>query len=77
LGLIERFRKAILVTEKNKRIVKQVKENFIRVNNGMRDGVMPAEEGEAVLADYVRDIEEFLVGKRERAHMGIPGKGGA
>jgi hypothetical protein len=68
LELIERFRKAILVTEKNKRIVKQVEENFIRVNNGMCDGVMPAEEAEAVLADYVRDIEEFLVGKRESAH---------
>jgi hypothetical protein len=76
LGLIERFRKAVLVTEKNMRIVKQVEENFIRVNNGMRDGVMPAEEGEAVLADYVRDIEEFLGRKREKAHMGLPGQGG-
>lgn len=52
LGLIERLRKAVFVTEKNKRIVKQVEENFIRVNNGVRDGVMPAEEGESVLVVY-------------------------
>jgi hypothetical protein len=39
--------------------VKQVEENFIRVNNGMCDGVMPIEEGEAVLAVYVREIEKF------------------
>jgi hypothetical protein len=77
LGLIERFRKAVLVTEENKRIVKQVEENFIRANKDMRDGVMPAEEGEAVLAVYIRVIEEFLGGKRERAHMGLPGQGGA
>jgi hypothetical protein len=45
LGLIERFRKAVSVTEKNKRLMKQVEENFIRVNKGMHDGVMPAERG--------------------------------
>jgi hypothetical protein len=77
LGLIERFRNAVLVIEKNKRIVKQVKENFIRVNKGMRDGVMPAEEGEAVLAAYVRVIEEFLGEKGERARTGLPGQRGA
>jgi hypothetical protein len=77
LGLIERFRKAVSVTEKNKRLMKQVEENFIRVNKGMHDGVMPAEEGEAVLAAYVRVIEEFLGEKRERAHMGLPGQRGA
>jgi hypothetical protein len=77
LGLIERFKNAVLVTERNKRIVKQVEENFIRVNKGMRDGVMPAEEGEAVLAAYVRVIEEFLGEKGERARMGLPGQRGA
>jgi hypothetical protein len=77
LGLIERFRKAVLATEENKRIVKQVENNFIRVNKDMHDGVMPAEEGEAVLAAYVRVIKEFLGEKRERAHIGLPGQRGA
>jgi hypothetical protein len=76
LGLIERFRNAVLVTEKNKRMMKQVEENFIRVNKGMRDGVMPTEE-EAVLAAYVRVIEKFLGEKGERARMGLPGHRGA
>jgi hypothetical protein len=77
LGLIERFRKAVVVTEENKRSMKQVEEEFIRVNKGMRDGVMSAEKGEAVLATYVRVIEEFLGKKRERAHMGLPRQRGA
>jgi hypothetical protein len=78
LGLIERLRKAVLVIDKTKRVVKQVKENFLRVNNGMRDGVMPAEEGEAVLAVYFEQIGKFLggnlvehprvKGERESAH---------
>jgi hypothetical protein len=62
LGLIERLRKAVLVIDKTKQVVKQVKENFLRVNNGMRDGVMPAEEGEAVLAVYFEQIGKFLGG---------------
>jgi hypothetical protein len=60
LGLIEHLRKVVLVTDKTKRVVKQVEENFLRVNNGVRDGVMPVEEGEAVLAVYFEQIEKFL-----------------
>jgi hypothetical protein len=76
--LIERLRKAILVTDKTKRVVKHIEETFLRVNNGVRDGVMPAEEGESVLAVYFEQIEKFfggnlvehprVKGKRESAH---------
>ena len=52
LGLIECPRKAILVTDKTKRVVKHIKEIFLMVNNGVRDGVMPIEERESVLAVY-------------------------
>jgi hypothetical protein len=71
--LIERPRKAILVTDKTKRIVKHIEETFLRVNNGVRDGVMPAEEGESVLVVYFEQTEKFfggnlVEGKRESAH---------
>jgi hypothetical protein len=59
-------------------VLKHIKEIFLRVNKGVRDGVLPAKEGESLLAFHFEQIEKFLggklveqtrfKGKKERAH---------
>jgi hypothetical protein len=40
-----------------------IEEIFLRVNKGVRDRVLPIEEGESVLAFHFEQIEKFLGGK--------------
>jgi hypothetical protein len=40
-----------------------IEEIFLRVNKGVRDGVLPTEEGESVLAFHFEQIAKFLGGK--------------
>jgi hypothetical protein len=59
-------------------VLKHIEEIFLRVNKGVHDGVLPAEEEESLLAFHFEQIEKFLggklveqprfKGKRERAH---------
>jgi hypothetical protein len=48
LGLIERLREELKVNDTTKVVLKHIEEIFRRVNKGVRDGVLPAEEGESV-----------------------------
>ena len=52
LRLIERLREELKVNDTTKVVLKHIEEIFLRVNKGVRDGVLPAEEGEFVLAFY-------------------------
>jgi hypothetical protein len=60
LGLIERLREELRVNDTTKVALKHIEEIFLRVNKGVRDGVLSAEEGESVLAFYFEQIEKFL-----------------
>jgi hypothetical protein len=62
LGLIERMRKELKVNDTTKVALKYIEEIFLRVNKGVRDGVLPAEEGESILAFHFEQIEKFLGG---------------
>jgi hypothetical protein len=78
-GLIERMRKELKVNDTTKVVLKHIEEIFLRVNKGVRDGVLPAEEGESLLAFHFEQIEKFLSGildeqprikgKRERRNL--------
>jgi hypothetical protein len=60
-------------------VLKHIEEIFLRVNKGVRDGVLPAEEGDSLLAFHYEQIEKFLSGilveqprikgKRERRNL--------
>jgi hypothetical protein len=63
LGLIERLREELKVNDTTKVVLKHIEEIFLRVNKGVHDGVLPAEERESVLAFYFEQIEKFLGGK--------------
>jgi hypothetical protein len=63
IGLIERMRKELKVNDTTKVVLKHIEEIFLRVNKGVRDGVLPAEEGESLLAFHFEQIEKFLSGK--------------
>jgi hypothetical protein len=45
LGLIERLREELKVNDTTKVALKHIEEIFLRVNKGVCDGVLPAEEG--------------------------------
>jgi hypothetical protein len=78
-GLIERMRKELKVNDTTKVVLKHIEEIFLRVNKGVCDGVLPAEEGESLLAFHFEQIEKFLSGildeqprikgKRERRNL--------
>ena len=79
------MRKELKVNDTTKVVLKHI-EDFLRVNKGVPDGVLPAEEGESVLAFHFEQIEKFLGGKlveqprvraRERELTGHPRQGGA
>jgi hypothetical protein len=63
LGLIEHLREELKVNDTTKVVLKHIEEIFLRVNKGVRDGVLPAEEGESLLAFHFEHIEKFLGGK--------------
>jgi hypothetical protein len=52
LWLIERLREELKVNDTTKVVLKHIEEIFLRVNKGVRDGVLPAKEGDSVLAFY-------------------------
>jgi hypothetical protein len=76
--VIERLRKELKVNDTTKVVLKHIEEIFLRVNKGVRDWVLPTEEGNSLLAFQFEQIEKFLggklveqprfKGKRERAH---------
>jgi hypothetical protein len=63
LGLIECLRKELKANDTTKVVLKHIEESFHRVNKGVLDGVLSAEEGESILAFYFEQIEKFLGGK--------------
>jgi hypothetical protein len=62
LGLIEHLREELKVNDTTKVVLKHIEEIFLRVNKGVRDGVLSA-EGESILAFHFERIEIFLGGK--------------
>jgi hypothetical protein len=60
-------------------VLKHIDEIFLRVNKGVRDGVLPAEDEESLLAFQFEHIEKFLGGKlveQPKLLTGNPGEGG-
>jgi hypothetical protein len=60
LGLIERLREESKVNDTTKVVLKHIEEIFLRVNKGVRDGVLSTEEGKSILAFHFEEIEKFL-----------------
>ena len=59
LGLIERLREELKVNDTTKVVLKHIEEIFLRVNKGVCDGVLSAEEGESILAFHFEQIEKI------------------
>jgi hypothetical protein len=73
LGLIECLREELKVNDTIKVVLKHIKEIFLRVNKGVRNGVLSAEEGESISAFHFKQIEKFLGVKLVEQHR-VKGK---
>jgi hypothetical protein len=59
LGLIERLREESKVNDTIKVVLKHILEIFLRVNKGVRDGVLSTKEGKSILAFHFEQIEKI------------------
>jgi hypothetical protein len=64
LGLIERLREELMVNDTTKVVLKHIKEIFLWVIKGLRDGVLSI-EGESILAFHFEQIEKLVPKKTD------------
>ena len=62
LRLIEHLREELKVNNTTQVVLKHIEEIFLRVNKGVSDGVLSADEEEFILAFHFEQIEKFLGG---------------